>query len=39
VRTRDGALLVTRVQLPGKKPIEAGALLNARLLAEGDQLG
>lgn len=39
VRTRDGALLVTRVQLPGKKPIEAAALLNARLLAEGDQLG
>ena len=38
VRTRDGALLVKRVQLPGKKAIEAGALLNAGVIKEGDML-
>lgn len=39
VRTGDASLLVTVVQIPGKKPVDAGALLNARLLKEGDVLG
>jgi len=39
VRTGDASVLVRKVQLPGKKPMDAGALLNGRLLKEGDVLG
>lgn len=37
VKTADGAVLLTRVQVPSKAPVPAAALLNSIKIAEGDQ--
>jgi len=39
VATSDGALALRRIQLPGGKPVEGAALLQARGLTEGTVLG
>jgi methionyl-tRNA formyltransferase len=39
VCTGTGAILVTKVQVPGKKPMDADDVVNGRLLKEGDILG
>ncbi len=39
VRTADASVIVTRLQLPNRAPVDAGAFLNSRVLKEGDILG
>ncbi len=39
VATGDGAVLLTRLQLPGRAPADAAALINGRIVEEGEILG